>query len=58
MRKNKPKTRQNLFIYILTKWRDNEIQCAMEWCIRNRNEVVKEINKEYEEYLKLWDELT
>ena len=57
MRKIKPKTRQDLFIHILQLWLENEIQCINEWCISYRETARKQANKEFEEYLKLWEEL-
>lgn len=57
MRKTKPKTRQDLFVYLLNKWRDNEEQCVNEWCIRDRQGALKKVQEEYEEFLDLWQEL-
>lgn len=57
MRRIKPKTRQDLFKHILKMWIDNEIDCINEWCIGDREKAISLANKEYEEYLKLWDQL-
>ena len=57
MRRNKPKTRQDLFIYVLNKWLDNEYKCISEWGISNRDKLRADARKEYEECLNLWEQL-
>lgn len=53
----KPKTKKELFEKILNMWLEDEIDCINEFCIHDRKEAIEEAKLEYEQYLKMYDEL-
>lgn len=57
MRKIVYKTRKELFVDILKKWRDDEEQIIAEWGIKNKEQQRQYLVDEYNEYLRLWNVL-
>ena len=55
--KRKPKTRDELFKRILRMWRDDEKQILSEWGVGNHSKLREDLMNDYDEYLKLWEEL-
>lgn len=53
----KATTKRELFINILDMWYQNEINCIGEFCIHDIQGAKKEAQKEYQEYMKLYDSL-